>query len=114
MPGLTVTSTIFFSSVSLIVDFTEKFNYRHPSHLKIDVDGSEPHIIAGAKGILRNKKCRSVLIEIQRNDPESASIAKSLEGMGFNCRSQRSNWESRVDRTRENEAPTINMIFERT
>ena len=35
-----------------------------PQHIKIDVDGIEPKVVAGARETLRNPRVRSVLIEI--------------------------------------------------
>lgn len=94
-------------------DLVQKFGFDFPTHVKIDVDGNEPHIIQGATEVLSNPKCRSILIEIQRNDPEHLAIEASLRKFGYVCTSQRSNWESRANREREREHPAINMIFER-
>lgn len=47
-----------------IDDFIEKFNPSFPSHIKIDVDGIENKIIAGAKGTLADSRLKSVLVEL--------------------------------------------------
>lgn len=38
-----------------------------PTHVKIDVDGIEPKVMAGAKATLMDKRVRSLLIEINTN-----------------------------------------------
>lgn len=94
-------------------DLVSRFNYACPTHLKIDVDGNEPDIIAGASTVLQSKNCRSVLIEIQRNDPKHAEAVQKLLNYGFRCVSKRSNWESRTNREREEEHPAVNMVFKK-
>jgi FkbM family methyltransferase len=52
-----------------------------PDHVKIDVDGFEHRVIAGAKGILATAK--SVLIEVNTNLPEHMQMVNDLLDMGF-------------------------------
>lgn len=52
-----------------------------PDHVKIDVDGFEHRVIAGAKGILATAK--SVLIEVNTNLPEHVEMVRALTEMGF-------------------------------
>ena len=93
-------------------DLVLRFGFCRPTHLKIDVDGNEPEIIqGGVQGVLQDPRCRSVLIEIQRGDPKHERIVEVLQGLGFRCVSQRSNWESRQNRQREREHPATNMVF---
>ena len=40
-----------------------------PRLIKIDVDGNELDVINGAKNTIKNKNCKSVLVEV-RNDTE--------------------------------------------
>lgn len=87
------------------------FGFPPPTQVKIDVDGNEPDIIAGGSRTLSDPRCRSVLIEVQRGDAEHARMIEQLQGYGFHCLVERSNWESRTDRTREREHPSTNMIF---
>lgn len=94
-------------------DLVKRFGFDFPTHIKIDVDGNEPDIIRGGTEVLSNERCQSILIEIQRNDPEHLAIVEKLQEFGYTCVSQRSNWESRASREREQEHPAINMIFAR-
>ncbi|MBI3320407.1 MAG: FkbM family methyltransferase [Candidatus Omnitrophica bacterium] len=84
-----------------------------PTHLKIDVDGLEPEIIEGAPQVLRQSTLRSLLVEINQRSTTDVRIPDILAGYGFRLVSERSNWLSRTDRTREAEAPATNMIFTR-
>lgn len=84
-----------------------------PTHLKIDVDGNEPAIIAGGSRLLADARCRSVLIELQRNDAAHRAVVERLQGLGFRIVAQRSNWESRSNREREDEHPAVNVIFQK-
>lgn len=95
-------------------DLVAGFRFPQPTHVKIDVDGNEPDIIAGGSRVLGDARCVSVLMEIQRGDPEHARMTEQLAALGYRCVSERSNWESRTDRTREHEHPAINMIFAKT
>jgi len=54
-----------------------------PDHVKIDVDGIEPKVIAGARGVLADRKVRSLLIEINRNLPDHLRLVTDIEAMGF-------------------------------
>ncbi|MBI1916534.1 MAG: FkbM family methyltransferase [Planctomycetes bacterium] len=92
-------------------DLVKKFGYPCPTHIKVDVDGNEPEIIAGGSRVLQEPGCRSVLIEVQRNDPAHLAMVDRLKHWGFTRVSERSNWESRANREREKEHPAVNMIF---
>ena len=94
-------------------DLVHEWGETPPTHLKIDVDGLEPSIIAGAHRLLDCMTLRTVLIEINRASPADLEIPKIITSHGFQLRSERSNWLSREDRTREHEMPTTNMIFDR-
>ena len=41
-----------------------------PNHIKIDVDGNEPLIVKGMKDTLKDKRLKSVLIELSDNISE--------------------------------------------
>jgi len=92
-------------------DLLARFQCRPPTHVKIDVDGHEPEIIKGALQLLAHPSLRSVLIEVQQDDPRHLQMLERLAQLGYQCRVQRSNWESRANREREQEHPATNMIF---
>ena len=54
-----------------------------PNHMKIDVDGFEPRVLAGAATTLRKKALRSLLIETNQNLPDHMEMVKSLNALGF-------------------------------
>jgi FkbM family methyltransferase len=56
-----------------------------PHHIKIDVDGLEPKVIAGAGNILKNPSLRSLLIETNTNVPEHQDMIHALVDLGFKC-----------------------------
>lgn len=84
-----------------------------PSHLKIDVDGIEPWIIAGGSRLLDSSRLRTVLIELNRKSARDMAVPDILARKGFKVSSERSNWQSREDRTKEDAMPATNMIFSR-
>lgn len=94
-----------------IDEMVEKFGCPIPTYIKIDVDGNEPEIVAGASRTLANPRCRSVLIEIRIDLPEHITIERQLHALGFQVSSRRSNWESRENRDRRAENDTENVIF---
>jgi len=54
-----------------------------PQHIKIDVDGFEPKVIAGAAEVLRGGKVRSLLVEVNRNLPDHLQMVAELGALGF-------------------------------
>ena len=92
-------------------DLVNRFGLDCPTHIKIDVDGNEPEIIAGALQVLGNERCRHLLIEVERSDPGHLEMVDPIEKLGFRLVAERSNWESRENRDKEHEYPVTNMIF---
>jgi len=54
-----------------------------PQHIKIDVDGFEPKVIAGAAQQLRAPQLRSLLIEVNQNLPDHMAMVRELNQLGF-------------------------------
>lgn len=54
-----------------------------PQHVKIDVDGFEPKVIAGAQQVLRASGTRSLLIEVNQNLPDHMQMVRELNALGF-------------------------------
>jgi hypothetical protein len=53
-----------------------------PNHIKIDVDGIEPRIVAGAAQLLGNSPVRSLLIEVNLNLDDHAAMVEQLTKLG--------------------------------
>lgn len=64
-------------------ELIERFSPPFPNHIKIDVDGLEPKIIAGGRRTLRDSRVYSLLIEVNEGSPEFESMLRELEAMGF-------------------------------
>jgi FkbM family methyltransferase len=54
-----------------------------PTHIKIDVDGFEHKVIAGARRTLRNPAVKSLLIETNSNLAEHRAMVEELQDVGF-------------------------------
>jgi FkbM family methyltransferase len=54
-----------------------------PDHIKIDVDGFEPKVIAGARRIIEGGKLRSLLIEVNQNLADHMEMVAALNASGF-------------------------------
>lgn len=54
-----------------------------PDHIKIDVDGIEHKVIAGARGTLRRPEVKSVLIEINTRREDHMETVRLMESLGF-------------------------------
>jgi FkbM family methyltransferase len=65
-------------------DFNEKFRPLFPNHIKIDVDGIENTIIRGGCNVLKDKRLKSVLVELDTNQTEyTASVFDMMATAGF-------------------------------
>ena len=54
-----------------------------PDHIKIDVDGFEPKVIAGARRIIERGKLKSLLIEVNQNLRDHMEMVATLDAAGF-------------------------------
>ena len=54
-----------------------------PDHIKIDVDGFEHKVIAGARDTLRNPRLQSLLVELNTKVDEHRAVVEELVGLGF-------------------------------
>jgi hypothetical protein len=54
-----------------------------PHHVKIDVDGFEPKVIAGAAAVLRGGRLKSLLVEINQNLPDHLELVAHLHACGY-------------------------------
>jgi len=85
-----------------------------PTHIKIDVDGFEHKVLAGAKKILRDRKLKSLIIEVNFHIPQHVGMLRDLEKAGFTysrAQMEESNIGRRVDDPRFNKF--YNIIFTR-
>ena len=69
--------------VSKLDDLVSSSTVPVPNHIKIDVDGFEPKVIAGAREVLKNPAIRSLLIEINLNLADHRAMIEELTGLGF-------------------------------
>jgi len=73
-----------------IDDFIATFKPPFPNHLKIDVDGIEDRIVAGATTTLADPRLRSVSIELEANRIEyTEAVLARLEAAGLKVVSKR-------------------------
>jgi FkbM family methyltransferase len=66
-----------------IDSFIERFGADCPNHVKLDVDGLEPEIIAGASRTLADPRLRSLLIEVDESDPGNRAMVERIAAAGF-------------------------------
>jgi FkbM family methyltransferase len=59
-------------------DFIAQFPLPFPTHMKLDVDGLEWSILQGAAGLLRDKRLRSVMVELTVTDERERAAAIAL------------------------------------
>jgi FkbM family methyltransferase len=54
-----------------------------PDYVKIDVDGFEPKVIAGAAKLLRGTRLKSLLVEINQNLPDHMQLVAEMNALGY-------------------------------
>ena len=64
-------------------DIVEQFGFPLPTHLKIDVDGTELQILIGAAKTVSNRTVRSIMLELEEGSEEADQILAQLKGLGF-------------------------------
>ncbi len=83
--------------------FTEQFSKSVPTHIKIDVDGIEDKILAGASRTLASPDVQSLLVELDSNRAEDQEALKGILSKGFKIASQ----------TPKGDTGVYNFIFRR-
>ena len=101
---------VFGCSVDELV---RKHGLPAPTFIKLDVDGLEPNIVAGAIETIKSGKIRSILVELNTKSAADMAIPGLLAQHGFKQTNVSNNWDSREDKTRAADLPALNMIFER-
>lgn len=98
-------------SVAVSVDeLVERYGFPLPQHIKIDVDGIEPVIIAGARRTLAEKTVKSALIEINTNLDDHWTIVDTMLELGFDYS------QEQVAQSQREEGPfkgVANYVFRR-
>ena len=64
-------------------DFIAQFGLPAPTHIKIDVDGLEAQVLAGAERTLKDPALRTVLVEMLTDAADEAAIVARLEAAGL-------------------------------
>ena len=81
-----------------------------PTHIKIDVDGFEHRVIAGARNTLKNPALKSILVEINSLLPEHRAIVDELQALGFSYSDEQ---VKAARRTEGSSAGVGNYVFRR-
>lgn len=64
-------------------EFIKDFNLSKVNHIKLDVDGHEAAIIKGAQKTLKDKNCRSLMVELNEEFPQDLESIDFLKYVGF-------------------------------
>ncbi|MCP5276856.1 MAG: FkbM family methyltransferase [Thiobacillus sp.] len=72
------------AAVSVSIDEFVRNTGVVPNHIKVDVDGIEPKIVAGARETLADARLKSIMIEIDEKDPQHMAIHDVMKDSGFN------------------------------
>ena len=98
-------------SIAISIDeLVEQHGFPVPQHIKIDVDGIEPIIVAGARRTLAHETLRSALIEVNTNLEDHWSIVDTMLDLGFDFSREQ------VARSQREEGPfkgVANYVFRR-
>ena len=90
--------------------FVEDFGIQIPDHIKIDVDGIELAIVAGARKTLANPKLQSVSIELIESDTaQVGAVSEIMERAGLHFVHKKQNAAFATPQTRD----VLNYLFHR-
>ena len=90
--GETIKKSLSYQTLGLSLDFLlfNKIISDYPNLIKIDVDGIEHLILAGAVNTLKHPSCKTVLVEIDESFAEQAkSATKILLDCGFKLKEKK-------------------------
>jgi FkbM family methyltransferase len=93
-----------FNTLSISMDNFIKMTQLSPNYIKIDVDGPEQNIISGMSETVKNKRLKSVVVEV--SDKSELPITKFFEEAGFKIGFERK-WQEEGEYFK-------NIIFTRT
>lgn len=91
-------------------DLVEQHGFPAPDYIKIDVDGIEHKVVAGARRTLAGGQVRSVLIEINTNRDDHMGVVRTMESLGYRWSAEQVGQSVRKDGAFKG---TGNYIFER-
>ncbi len=101
----------FGTSIDYII---EKNILEIPDYIKVDVDGIEHLILRGGERVLKDKKLKSMLIEINENFEEQYhDILNIMKDSGFEIKEKRNNSDLFDSDEKNNFSKVYNYIFER-
>lgn len=63
-----------------------RFGLPAPTLVKLDVDGAEPAVLAGARETLRRPGLRSIIVEVEEENGEAVVAALGEAGLGLSAR----------------------------
>lgn len=63
--------------------FRDIYGVAAPNYVKLDIDGNEDKVLAGAAKTLADPALRGIIIEVDKDGPRTDALLKTLEGFGF-------------------------------
>lgn len=72
-----------------IDELVEKYNFKVPNYIKLDVDNIEDKIIYGAEKTLSNKKVKGLLVELNETEKVTEVLIDFLKQKGLELKEKR-------------------------
>ncbi len=76
-------ATIPQAAVTTSLDHFVASTGAFPNHIKVDVDGIEPAIVAGGMEVLADRRLKSIMIELDLKNAEHTTVFETLASVGF-------------------------------
>lgn len=87
-------------------DLVERFGFKIPNHIKIDVDANEYDILLGAEKTLSDVRFKTVIVEYQKGNEKAGKIDGYMRSLNFEVQNKYAHKNANV-----NDAKILDIVY---